>query len=95
MTQQIIEMEGRMTISMVNQLKGKALEDHLSWELDLPDLIGLEAILIKAARSFKEKDSIESEPNGEVWVFVGRQVLYRPEMEKQLLSKFIDEYVEL
>jgi hypothetical protein len=95
--QQIIDGGGRMTKAMIYQLNSKPLEDYLSWELDPPDPIRLEAILLSAACSIAEKSSIKSKPkfkcDGAVWFFVRTKVLYRPEMEKLLLSRFMDKYV--
>jgi hypothetical protein len=91
--QQIFEGEGRMKNTMVKQLNGKLLEHYLNWELDPPDPIRLEAILISAASSIIGKDSTKSKSNGEVWFLLRKKVLFRPEMEKQLLSKFLDEYI--
>lgn len=90
--QQIFEGGGRMNKTMVEQLNGKLLEHHLDWELDSPDPLRLEAILISAASSITGNDLTISN-SSEIWFFVRYKVLFQPKMEKLLLSEFMNEYL--
>ena len=83
--QQILEGQGRMT----GHLNGKPLEERLNWELNPPDPVRLERILISAVRGVAKKklDAAGS------WSYLRRTVFVHPTLQKKLLSKFLVEYV--
>ena len=91
--QQIFERGGGVTHAMVKQLNNKPLEDYLNWELEPPDPIRFEAILIRAAGNIIGKDLTKSKFLSETWSFLRNKVLYQPEVEEQLLWQFMKEYV--
>ncbi|KAI1685649.1 hypothetical protein KJE20_03614 [Pyrenophora tritici-repentis] len=59
--QQIFEGRGGATHAIIEQLNGRSLEEYLDWELEPPDPMRLEAILISTIRNDMGNDSIKLE----------------------------------
>ena len=83
--QQILEGQGRMT----GHLNGKPLEERLNWELNPPDPVRLEGILISAVCGVANKKL----DTAGTWSYLRTKVFVQPTLQKKLLSKFLVEYV--
>lgn len=80
--QQITGKDGGLTCEMTKQLNDKTREEYLRWELDIPDLIRLEAILIGAVSRTTKRHSIEA--SEQAWLYLRRMIVDRPKKGKKV-----------
>ncbi|KAH8695859.1 hypothetical protein GQ44DRAFT_694804 [Phaeosphaeriaceae sp. PMI808] len=94
LAQQIFDGKGRVTHNMVEQFKKthEQLEDCLNWELELPDLIRLEAIVASATSIITKKGLTTSQSTPVSWFQLRHEVLYSSKLEEKLLSEVIKEW---